>query len=151
MTAIAIIVAALLLGHDISKAIDRLTDAIERIQESLGSFLSDQGWSQSDMDTADALGGLLAAAPQPPAAAPAQEGWCDGCSPDNCVACCVGGGAPAQAAPVDAAVQQDAERWQFLAEYLVGTRTDLDDEIVGCDSVQKMAEVLDAARQGGAA
>ena len=28
--AIAIIVAALLLGHDISKAIDRLTDAIER-------------------------------------------------------------------------------------------------------------------------
>ena len=30
MTAIAIIVAALLLGHDISKAIDRLTDAIER-------------------------------------------------------------------------------------------------------------------------
>ena len=40
---------------------------LERIQESLGSFLSDQGWSQSDMDTADALGGLLAAAPQPPA------------------------------------------------------------------------------------
>ena len=30
MTAIAIIVAALLLGHDISKAIDRLTSAIER-------------------------------------------------------------------------------------------------------------------------
>ena len=28
--AIAIIVAALLLGHDISKAIDRLTSAIER-------------------------------------------------------------------------------------------------------------------------
>ena len=34
---------------------------LERIQESLGSFISDQGWSQSDMDTADALGGLLAA------------------------------------------------------------------------------------------
>ena len=32
-------------------------------------------------------GGLLAAAPQPPAAAPAQEGWCDGCSPDNCCGC----------------------------------------------------------------
>ena len=30
MTAIAIIVAALLLGHDISKAINRLADAIER-------------------------------------------------------------------------------------------------------------------------
>ena len=62
-------------------------ELLERIQESLGSFLSDQGWSQSDMDTADALGGLLAAAPQPPAAAPAQEGWCDGCSPDNCCGC----------------------------------------------------------------
>ena len=49
-----------------------------------------------------------------------------------------------QAAPVDATVQEDAERWQFLAEYLVGPRTDLDDEIVGCDSVQKMARVLDA-------
>ena len=45
-----------------------------------------------------------------------------------------------------AQAQEDAERWQFLAEYLVGTRTDLDDEIVGCDSVQKMARVLDAAR-----
>ena len=33
MTTIAIIVAALLLGHDISKAIDRLTDAIERNKE----------------------------------------------------------------------------------------------------------------------
>ena len=33
---------------------------LERIQESLGSFVSDQGWSQSDMDTADALNGLLA-------------------------------------------------------------------------------------------
>ena len=39
-------------------------ELLERIQESLGSFLSDQGWSQSDMDTADALAGLLAAAPQ---------------------------------------------------------------------------------------
>ena len=45
-----------------------------------------------------------------------------------------------------AAVQQDAERWQFFADYMVSTRTDLDDEIVGCDSVQKMAMVFDAAR-----
>lgn len=43
-------------------------ELLERIQESLGSFVSDQGWSQSDMDTADALDGLLAAAPQPPEA-----------------------------------------------------------------------------------
>lgn len=43
-------------------------ELLERIQESLGSFVSDHGWSQSDMDTADALDGLLAAAPQPPEA-----------------------------------------------------------------------------------
>ena len=30
---------------------------------------------------------MLAAAPKPPEAAPAQEGWCDGCSPDNCCGC----------------------------------------------------------------
>ena len=58
-------------------------ELLERIQESLGSFLSDQGWSQSDMDTADALAGLLASTPH----LPAQPGWCDGCSPDNCCGC----------------------------------------------------------------
>ena len=42
-------------------------ELLERIQESLGSYLSDHGWSQSDMDAADALDGLLAAVPQPPA------------------------------------------------------------------------------------
>ena len=45
-------------------------ELLVRIRESLGSFVSDQGWSQSDMDTADDLDGLLAAAPQPPEAAP---------------------------------------------------------------------------------
>lgn len=44
-------------------------ELLERIQESLGSFVSDQGWSQSDIDTADTLDGLLAAAPHPPEAA----------------------------------------------------------------------------------
>ena len=34
-------------------------ELLKRIQESLGSFVSDQGWSQSDMDTADALDELL--------------------------------------------------------------------------------------------
>ena len=62
----------------------------------------DQGWSQSDMDTADALDGLLAAAPQPPVGAVPQwdgvikpsdfivntfrrgaSGWVP--NPDNCV------------------------------------------------------------------
>ena len=42
-------------------------ELLERIQESLGSYLSDHGWSQSDMDAADALNGFLAAMPQPPA------------------------------------------------------------------------------------
>ena len=42
-------------------------ELLERIRESLGSYLSDHGWSQSDMDAADALDGLLAAVPQPPA------------------------------------------------------------------------------------
>ena len=46
-------------------------ELLERIQESLGSFVSDQGWSQSDMDTADALDGLLAAAPRPSV----PQGW----------------------------------------------------------------------------
>ena len=45
-------------------------ELLERIQESLGSYLSDHGWSQSDMDAADALDGFLAAVPQPPEAAP---------------------------------------------------------------------------------
>ncbi|QXW17468.1 hypothetical protein KXJ72_11515 [Comamonas aquatica] len=42
-------------------AVQLPVELLERIQESLGSFVSDQGWSQSDMDTADALDGLLAA------------------------------------------------------------------------------------------
>ena len=50
-------------------------ELLERIQESLGSFISDHGWSQSDMDAADALDGFLAAAPQPPAAARDVARW----------------------------------------------------------------------------
>ena len=42
MIAIAIVMAALLLGYDISKAIDRLTDAIERNKQD----------DQNDNDTA---------------------------------------------------------------------------------------------------
>ena len=38
-------------------------ELLKRIQESLGSFVSDQGWSQSDMDTADVLDRLLARDP----------------------------------------------------------------------------------------
>ena len=48
--------------------------------------------------------------PRTALAAPTQSGWCDGCSPDNCVGCAT------PAAPVDADVQQDAERLDFLIE-----------------------------------
>lgn len=43
-------------------------------------------------------------------ATPTQVGWCDGCSPDNC------GGCATPAVPVDATMQQDAERLDYLQE-----------------------------------
>lgn len=49
---------------------------------------------------------------------------------------------------------KDAERYLFLADYLVGTRCDLDDEIVACSTVGEISEVIDAAmssQKGGAA
>lgn len=55
----------------------------ERVQESLGEFLMDHGWSQRDMDTSDDFGAVLLsaapkAAPAPDAVAgpsEAPEGW----------------------------------------------------------------------------
>ena len=38
-------------------------ELLERIQESLGSFVSDQGWGQGDMDAFDDLSALAAAPP----------------------------------------------------------------------------------------
>ena len=53
-------------------------------------------------------------------------------------------------APADS-LQEDAARWHWLAEYLVGTRTDLDDEIVASETVNDLRKLVDAARkQGGA-
>lgn len=59
-------------------------ELLERATESLGSFVSDHGWEQADMDTFDDLS-ALAAAPQPPDAAPVQmpEPWA--ISHHNCV------------------------------------------------------------------
>ena len=46
-------------------------------------------------------------------------------------------------------VQEDAARYRWLADYLVGDLTDLDDEIVACKSVYDLSKVVDAARKQG--
>ena len=50
---------------------------------------------------------------------------------------------PSPAAQGDAL---DATRWHWLAEYLVGPRTDLDDEIVASETVNDLRKLVDAAR-----
>ena len=52
-------------------------------------------------------------------------------------------------APADS-VQEDAALWHWLAEYLVGTRTDLDDEIVASETVNDLRNVVKAAIKQGA-
>ena len=47
-------------------------ELLDRATESLGSFVSDHGWGQADMDTFDDLS-ALASVPQPPEAAPMKE------------------------------------------------------------------------------
>ena len=55
---------------------------------------------------------------------------------------------PAQAAD---SVLEDAARWQWLADYLIGERTDLDEGIVACATIDALRQFADAARkQGGA-
>ncbi len=46
-------------------------------------------------------------------------------------------------------VQEDAALWHWLAEYLVGTRTDLDDEIVACETVNDLRKLVEAAIKQG--
>ena len=48
----------------------------------------------------------------------------------------------AQSAPV----AEDAANWHWLASYLVGPRTDLDDEIVASESVNDLRKLVSAAR-----
>ena len=58
--------------------------------------------------------------------------------------------APQQEALSDDA--KDAALWHWLAEYLVGTRTDLDDEIVASKTVNDLRKLVEAAiKQGGKA
>ena len=56
----------------------------------------------------------------------------------------------AASAPADS-VLEDAARWQWLADYLIGERTDLDEGIVACATIDALRQFADAARkQGGA-
>ncbi len=52
--------------------------------------------------------------------------------------------------PQPDSVQEDAACWHWLAEYLVGTRTDLDDEIVASETVNDLRKLVKAARKQGA-
>ena len=47
-------------------------------------------------------------------------------------------------------VLEDAACWHWLAEYLVGTRTDLDDEIVASETVNDLRKLVEAAMNKGA-
>lgn len=46
-------------------------------------------------------------------------------------------------------VQEDAALWHWLAEYLVGTRTDLDDEIVASETVNDLRKLVESAIKQG--
>ena len=65
--------------------------------------------------------------------------------------------APVAPSPQPAPVAEDAANWHWLASYLVGPRTDLDDEIVASESVNALRKLVSAARaqaaqpEGGAA
>ena len=39
---------------------------------------------------------------------------------------------------------EDAARWHWMAEYIVGTRTDLDDEIIASATVDELRKLVDA-------
>ena len=82
------------------------------------------------------------------------------CGPDG--KCCISGSDDdrrlidsaladiAQAAQSADSVQEDAALWHWLAEYLVGTRTDLDDEIVASETVNDLRKLVKAAIKQGA-
>ena len=57
---------------------------------------------------------------------------------------------PAPPAPAADSVLEDAARWQWLADYLIGERTDLDEGIVACATIDALRQFADAARKQGA-
>ena len=46
-------------------------------------------------------------------------------------------------------VQKDAARWHWIAEYLVGPRTDLDDEIVASETINELRKLVESAIKQG--
>ena len=58
--------------------------------------------------------------------------------------------APTPPAPAADGVLEDAARWQWLADYLIGERTDLDEGIVACATIDALRQFADAARKQGA-
>ena len=58
--------------------------------------------------------------------------------------------ADSQPAPVEVAdamadsVLEDAARWHWMAEYIVGTRTDLDDDLIASATVDELRKLVDA-------
>ena len=55
-----------------------------------------------------------------------------------------------QPSPTAQGDAEDAARWHWIAEYLVGPRTDLDDEIVESETVNELRKLVDAIRARGA-
>lgn len=56
---------------------------------------------------------------------------------------------PPTISPQADSVQEDAALWHWLAEYLVGTRTDLDDEIVASETVNDLRNLVESAIKQG--
>ena len=56
---------------------------------------------------------------------------------------------PSPTAQAAESAQEDAALWHWLAEYLVGTRTDLDDEIVASETVNDLRKLVEAATKQG--
>ena len=93
----------------------------------------------------------LASAPAQPAAQQPHRSGCTAGTDEECVQRGCGTNCPAVSPPADS-VQEDAARWHWIAEYLVGPRTDLDDEIVASETINELRKLVDddlAARKQG--
>lgn len=110
----------------------------------------DCAWMTADrVDSARGFRAMLAAAPAQPAAQQPHRSGCTAGTDEACVQRGCGTNCPAVSPQADS-VQEDAALWHWLAEYLVGTRTDLDDEIVASETVNDLRKLVEAAIKQGA-